>query len=131
MLNRLAILTIAALLPLTGGASIAAASQAEAHAPLGQVTVSGTVADCESGSSPSEVTITAGSETKVDNSLSGNSNSYAVTFKKIPKSGTVTGKPTVTCEDDSQYASKDITIKGAPSSDPIKLKKQNLAPPPQ
>lgn len=127
MRNRLAILAVAALLPLTAGASIAAASQAGAHAPIGKVTVSGTVEDCENDSSPSSVKIKAGSESKVDNSLSGNSNSYSVVFKKIPTGGSAQGKPTVTCEDDTTYKSATFTIKGSPDANSVK-QKQNLEP---
>ena len=127
MRNRLAILTVAMLLPLTGGAAIAAASQAEAHVTIGKVTVSGTVDDCDSGASPDSVKIKAGTETKTDNSLAGNSNSYAVTFNKVPTGGSVTGKPTVTCEDETKYKSDPFTIKGSPNSSPVK-QKENLEP---
>jgi uncharacterized membrane protein len=126
MRNRLAILAVATLLPLTGGVSIAAASQTEAHA-IGKVTVYGTVEDCDSDASPDSVKIKAGTETKVDNSLSGNSNSYSVTFKKIPTGGSVTGKPTVTCDDETKYKSDPFTIKGSPNSSPVK-QKENLEP---
>ena len=127
MRNRLAILIVATLLPLTGGASIAAASQAEAPAPIGKVTVFGTVDDCDSGASPDSVKIKAGPETKVDNSLAGNSNSYSVTFKKIPTGGTATGKPTVTCEDGTKYKSENFTIIGSKDSSTVK-QRENLEP---
>ncbi|MEW2114926.1 hypothetical protein AB0945_06995 [Streptomyces sp. NPDC005474] len=127
MRNRLAILTVATLLPLTGGVSIAAASQTAAHATIGPVTVSGTVDDCDSGASPDSVKIKAGPETKVDNSLAGNSNSYSVTFKKVPTGGSVTGKPTVTCDDETKYKSDPFTIKGSTNSSPVK-QKENLEP---
>ncbi|MDX3453944.1 hypothetical protein PV396_18660 [Streptomyces sp. ME02-8801-2C] len=127
MRNRLAILTVATLLPLTAGASLAAASQADALAPIGKVTLTGTVEDCDSDSSPTDVKIKAGTETKVDNSLAGNSNSYSVTFKKIPTGGTATGKATVTCEDETTYKAANFTIKGSPNTSTVK-QKQNLEP---
>ena len=131
MRNRLAILTVAAVLPLTGAASLAVAGQAGAAPPPGPVTLSGTVDDCDDGSSPTEVKIKATTsagviETKTDNSLAGTSNSYSVVFKKIPKTG-ATGKATVTCESDDTYKAKDFKIKGAPSEDPVK-QKQNFEP---
>lgn len=62
----------------------------------------------------------------VDNSLAGNGNSYSVTFKKIPTTGS-TGRPTVTCENDKTYEPDPFTINGAPTSAPVK-QKQNLKP---
>ncbi|MFJ9024521.1 hypothetical protein ACIRPU_31795 [Streptomyces sp. NPDC102259] len=126
MRNRLAILTVAALLPLSGvAASVAVAGQAQA-VTIGPVTVTGTVEDCNDGSSPDSVTIKAGTESKTDNSLAGNSNSYSVTFKKIAKNATVTAKATVTCESEETYK-QNFPLKGSPSTDPVK-RKQNLEP---
>ncbi|MET7474299.1 hypothetical protein ABZT17_08050 [Streptomyces sp. NPDC005648] len=131
MRNRLAILTVAAVLPLVGTSSLAVAAQAGAADTLGQVTLSGTVDDCDNGSSPTVVKIkavtSAGAiETKTDNSLAGSSNSYSVVFKKIPKTG-ATGKATVTCEDDTTYKPAQFTINGAPTTAAVK-QKQNLEP---
>ncbi|MHB9860785.1 hypothetical protein [Streptomyces sp. YIM S03343] len=131
MRNRLAILTAAVVLPLTGATSLAVAGQAGAAPPPGNVTLFGTVDDCDDNSSPTQVTIKATTsagviETKTDNSLAGTNNSYSVTFKKIPKTG-ATGKATVTCESDDTYKPKQFTIKGAPTSDPVK-QKQNFEP---
>ncbi|MFI7500163.1 hypothetical protein ACIBVL_17010 [Streptomyces sp. NPDC049687] len=126
MRNRLAILTVAALLPLTGAAaSLAVAGQAQA-VTLGKVTVFGTVDDCDDDSSPDTVKIKAGSETKTDNSLAGNSNSYSVTFKKIGTNATVTAKATVTCESGATYK-QSFDVKGSPNTDTVK-RKQNLEP---
>ncbi|MDR6980906.1 hypothetical protein J2X68_007648 [Streptomyces sp. 3330] len=126
MPHRLAILTVAALLPVSGvAASVAVAGQAQA-VTIGKVTLTGTVEDCDDESSPDTVTIKAGTETKTDNSLAGNSNSYSVTFKKIAKNATVTAKATVTCESEDTYK-QSFSLKGSPNTDPVK-RKQNLEP---
>ncbi|MFD9002385.1 hypothetical protein ACFV0T_15640 [Streptomyces sp. NPDC059582] len=126
MRNRLAILTVAALLPLTGGAAtFVTAGQAQA-VTIGKVTLTGTVQDCDDETSPDTVKIKAGTETMADNSLAGNSNSYSVTFKKIAKNATVTAKATVTCEGEDSYK-QSFQLKGSTSTDPVK-RRQNLEP---
>ncbi|MEU5282231.1 hypothetical protein [Streptomyces asoensis] len=126
MRNRLAILTVAVLLPVSGvAASVAVASQAQA-ATLVKVTVTGTVDDCDDESSPDTVKIKAGTETKTDNSLAGNSNTYSVVFKKIAKNATVSAKATVTCEGGDTYK-QTFNLKGSTTADPV-TRKQNLEP---
>ncbi len=114
MRKRLAILTVAAVLPLTGGASLAVATQAgAAPPPPPQVTVTGKVAACEGGSDADEVSIETSKETKAVD-LKG-SNKYTIVFKKIPKAGR-DATATVTCEDGNTYTDE-FNIKGhrAPS----------------
>lgn len=100
MRNRVAILTIAAVLPLTATASLAAASQAVADPRSGEVVVTGVVDDCENGDAPLRVQITAGQETSTDENRGVRTNAYSATFQNVPKDG-VAARATVTCEDDS------------------------------
>ncbi|MET9056939.1 MULTISPECIES: hypothetical protein [Streptomyces] len=119
--RRLAILAVAAVLPL-GGASLLVAGPASA-APPPPVTVSGTVEDCDSGSSPEDVTIETSKESK-SKDVSG-TNKYSVVFKNIPKNGRA-GTATVTCEDGTSYDQK-VKIKGSQNAQPAK-QKINLEP---
>lgn len=109
MRNRLAILTVAAVLPFTAAASLAAASQAGADPNSPKVTVTGSVDDCKDGSSPIRVTIQSAQEKRTDKSPDVEDNGeYSVALKKVPtKSQKATA--TVTCETDS-YAQK-FTLK--------------------
>ncbi|GGQ82708.1 MULTISPECIES: hypothetical protein [Streptomyces] len=124
MLNRLAILTVATLLPLGGGASLAMASQA-APAPLAPVTITGTVDDCDSGSSPTKVTVSTTHGSQTDAKGVKNSNEYSVTFKNIPKKGR-DAKATVTCADKTKYT-QEFRIDGGPDATPV-TQEVNLEP---
>ncbi|MDQ0582679.1 hypothetical protein [Streptomyces rishiriensis] len=120
MRNRLAVLTIAALLPLTGGASLAIAGQASAAPPPPAVTVTGTVDDCEDDSSPEEVSIATSKETKVDDTGVKSSNKYSVKFKNIPKKGR-DATATVTCVGGSKYT-QEFRVNGAQGTEPVTQK---------
>ncbi|MEU2435842.1 hypothetical protein ACFY9A_12710 [Streptomyces rubradiris] len=101
MRNRLAILATAAVLPLTGVTSLAAAGPAAADPNKATVTVTGRVADCENDASPVSVTITTSKEAQTDDSGTVTSNNrYSVTFKNIARKGR-DAVATVTCKDDS------------------------------
>jgi hypothetical protein len=113
MRNRLAILTIAAVLPLTGGASLALASQAGAATPP-PVTITGTVDDCVDGSSPVKVSVATNHGTQVDKKGVKASNEYSVTFKNIPKKGR-DATATVTCVSKATYT-QGFHINGAPAA---------------
>ncbi|MEU6555727.1 hypothetical protein ABZ915_36585 [Streptomyces sp. NPDC046915] len=112
MRNRIAILAVAAALPLTGVTALATAGPAAADPNSSVVTVSGSVDDCAGGASPVKVSMTAGSETRVDNRTDlANTNSYSVTFTNIPKNtmGT-TAIAIVSCANGSSYTAKSFTI---------------------
>src|SRR3954469_8085515 len=111
MRKRVTLLAIAAVLPLTGAATLGIAAQATAAAP-GKVVVTGTVDDCEDGGSPTKVSIKTSQETKVDSRGGKNSNEYSVTFKKIPTKGR-NATATVTCDTKSTYK-QGFRIDGAP-----------------
>jgi hypothetical protein len=101
MRNRLAILATAAVLPLTGVASLAAAGPAAADPNKATVTVTGRVADCENDTSPVSVTITTSKESQTDEGKTvARNNRYSVTFKNIARKGR-DAEATVTCKDDS------------------------------
>ncbi|WP_406007426.1 hypothetical protein OG440_15615 [Streptomyces sp. NBC_00637] len=120
MRNRLAIFTVAALLPLTGGASLAIAGQAVAAPPPPVVTVTGTVDDCDDDASPEEVTIATSKESKTDDTGVKSSNKYSVNFKNIPKKGR-SATATVTCVGGSTYT-QDFKINGAQGTTPVTQK---------
>ena len=63
MRNRLAILTFAAVVPLTGAASLAVAGQAAADPNKSTVTLAGSVDDCPNGTTATKVSIKAGNKT--------------------------------------------------------------------
>ncbi|MGW1604814.1 hypothetical protein [Streptomyces eurythermus] len=109
MRNRLAILATAAVLPLTGVASLAAAGSAAADPNNKTVTVTGRVADCENDASPVSVTITTSKESQTDDSGTvASNNRYSVTFKNVAKKGR-DAVATVTCKDDSYTDAFKIT----------------------
>ncbi|WP_085208076.1 hypothetical protein [Streptomyces sp. Amel2xC10] len=87
------------------------------------MTVSGTVEDCDSGSSPEDVTIETSKESK-SKDVSG-TNKYSLVFKNVPKNGRA-GTATVTCEDGTSYDQK-VKIKGSQNAQPAK-QKINLEP---
>ncbi|WP_031486737.1 hypothetical protein [Streptomyces bicolor] len=103
MRNRVAILTVAAVLPLTVVGSLAAANQAGADPNSPKVTVTGSVDDCEDGTSPVRVTIKTAQETRTDKSTDVvDTGEYTITLKNVPKKSQ---KPTatVTCEEGATY----------------------------
>ncbi|MFI5689593.1 hypothetical protein [Streptomyces sp. NPDC051636] len=103
MRNRVAILAVSAVFPLTGLASLAAAGPAGADPNSKTVTVQGSVDDCEDGTSPATVSITTGQETRRDSGPDvGDSGAYKVTFKNVSKKG-VKATATVTCEEGAKY----------------------------
>lgn len=109
MRNRVTILAITVLLPLTGAATLAAAGQAGADPQSPTVTVSGSVDDCDNGESPTKVTITTSKESKTDKRTTvAKNNEYSVTFKNISTKGRA-ATATVTCKGDSY--TDDFTIK--------------------
>ncbi|MEV5899935.1 hypothetical protein [Streptomyces sp. NPDC052127] len=124
MRNRLAIITVATLLPLGGGASLAMASQA-APAPLAPVTITGTVDECVSGSSPVKVTVATAHGSQADTKGVKSSNEYSVTFKNIPKKGR-NATATVTCADKTKYT-QGFRIDGGPDANPV-TQEVNLEP---
>ncbi|EKX66075.1 hypothetical protein Sipo8835_31965 [Streptomyces ipomoeae] len=125
MRNRVAILAVAAILPLAGAAGLAT-SQATAAQTRPPVTVTGTVDDCENGTSPIKVSIKTSQETKVDSSGVKNSNEYSVTFKKIPAKGRQ-ATATVTCEQNKDSYKQTFRIDGAPGNQPV-TQEENLEP---
>lgn len=119
MRNRLAVIAVAAVLPLTAAASLAAATQAGADPKSPRVVVAGTVADCDNDNPPTEVQFTVGKESPSDDSPRVEDDGvYKVTFKKIPSKG-VKGTAVVTCEDDS-YTQK-VTIKRPANKKPLRI----------
>ncbi|MGW7256938.1 hypothetical protein [Streptomyces sp. NPDC054834] len=113
MRNRIAILAVAAALPMAGVTALAAAGPAAADPRSGVVTVSGSVDDCADGTSPVKVSITAGSETRVDQGTDlADTNSYSVTFTSITENETgAMATAIVSCEKGSSYAAKSFTVK--------------------
>ncbi|MFF4401349.1 hypothetical protein [Streptomyces sp. NPDC001480] len=112
MRHRIAILAVAAALPLTGVTALAAAGPAAADPGSGVVTVSGSVDDCADGASPVRVSMTAGSETRVDQRADlADTNDYSVTFKSITQDprGTM-AVAIVSCANGSSYTAKSFTI---------------------
>ncbi|MFF5531525.1 hypothetical protein ACFY71_03465 [Streptomyces cinerochromogenes] len=103
MRNRVAILAFVAVLPLTGAATVTAASQAVADSGSPNVTVKGDVDDCPNGGSPTVVSIKSAQETRKDKSPNvTDAGEYKVTFKKVPtRAQSVTA--TVTCDDGKSY----------------------------
>ncbi|MEU5596925.1 hypothetical protein [Streptomyces sp. NPDC020298] len=113
MRHRIAILAVAAALPMTGVTALAATGSAAADPQSGVVTVSGSVDDCSDGSSPVKVSITAGSETRVDNGTGlADTNSYSVTFSSITanQQGAM-ATAIVSCAKGSSYAARSFPIK--------------------
>jgi len=101
MRNRVAILAITVVLPLTAVASLAAANQAAADPRSGEVVVTGLVDDCDNGRAPLQVQITAGQETSTDvNRGVRRAGAYSVTFQDIPRRG-IRARAIVTCRNDS------------------------------
>jgi hypothetical protein len=101
MRNRVAILAITVLLPLTGAATLAAAGQAGADPNNPKVTVAGSVDDCENGESPTKVVVTTSKESQTDKRKTvAQNNDYSVTFKNISTKGRA-ATATVTCKGDS------------------------------
>ncbi|MFI5678105.1 hypothetical protein [Streptomyces cellulosae] len=122
MRNRVAILAVASVLPLTAVASLAAASQAAADPQSGEVVVTGTVGDCNSGESPQSVAITAGGETVTDkNPGVQNAGVYSATFQKIPGKG-IAAVATVTCADNDTYTVKFNIKRPATAGDLVQKK---------
>ena len=103
MHNRVAILTLAAMLPLTGAAALAAASQAAADPASSKVTVRGSVDDCKDGGSAMAVSIKSAQEVRKDKGTNvADAGEYKVTFKRVPTSPEkVTA--TVSCDDNTTY----------------------------
>ncbi|WP_158778684.1 hypothetical protein [Streptomyces cellulosae] len=123
MRNRVAILAVTSVLPLTAVASLAAASQAAADPQSGEVVVTGSVGDCNSGVSPQSVSIKAGQETITDkNPGVENAGAYSVTFQKIPTAG-APAVATVTCAGDSYTVN--FTIKRPTTADDL-VQRKNL-----
>jgi hypothetical protein len=114
-MRKRVILALAAVLPLTGAATLTGASQAAADPTKSRVVVAGTVEDCEDDTPPLEVKIAAkNNETKVDSTPRvEDDGKYKVTFKSIPKNGTK-ATAEVTCEADSY--STTLTIKRPPGT---------------
>jgi hypothetical protein len=116
-MRKRVILALAAVLPLTGVATLAGASQAAADPAKSRVVVQGTVEDCEDGTAPLQVTITAKNvenETRTDSSPRvEDEGKYKVTFKSIPKNG-VKATAKVECEEDSYTTT--LTIKRPPGT---------------
>ncbi|GGS44465.1 hypothetical protein [Streptomyces cinerochromogenes] len=103
MRNRVAILALAAVLPLTGAATVTAASQAVADPGSPNVTVKGDVDDCSNGSSPTVVSIKSAQEARKDKSPSvTDAGEFKVTFKKVPTKAQM-ATATVTCDDGRAY----------------------------
>ncbi|GGW24243.1 hypothetical protein [Streptomyces alanosinicus] len=103
MRNRVAILVVAAVLPLTGAVSLATAGTAGANPNSKTVTVTGSVEDCESGGSPKQVTIGTSKESHTDDSPNvKNQSKYSVTFHNITKKGR-DATVLVTCQDGDTY----------------------------
>lgn len=101
MRNRVATLAVAAVLPLTAVASLAAASQAGADPNSKRVVVTGSVDDCPDGSGAVSVSITTNRETRTDRGTDvEDAGKYSITLKNVPvKSQKATA--TVICETDS------------------------------
>jgi hypothetical protein len=114
-MRKRVILALAAVLPLTGVATLAGASQAAADPTKSRVVVQGTVEDCEDDTAPLQVTIeTKKNEVGVDSTPRvEDDGKYKVTFKNIPKNG-VKATATVECEEDSYSTS--LTIKRPPGT---------------
>ncbi len=124
MRNRVAILAVASVLPLTAVASLAAASQAAADPQSGEVVVTGSVGECNSGESPQSVAIKAGQETITDkNPGVQNAGAYSVTFQKIPGKG-APAVATVTCADNDTYT-VNFTVKRPATADDL-VQRKNL-----
>ncbi|MET7457541.1 hypothetical protein ABZT03_37960 [Streptomyces sp. NPDC005574] len=103
MRKRLTILAIAAVLPLTGAATLAAVSQAAADPASKTVVVKGSVDDCDNGSGARQVTITTTKESRTDKGTDvEDSGEYSITLKNVP-SKSQKAKVTVTCEDKTTY----------------------------
>lgn len=124
-MRKRVILALAAVLPLTGVATLAGASQAAADPTKPRVVVQGTVEDCEDDTAPVKVTIKAkNNETGFDDSPRvEDDGKYKITFKNIPKKG-VKATATVECEVDSYE--RDFTIKRPPGTKLIQT--FNIAP---
>ncbi|WP_327429083.1 MULTISPECIES: hypothetical protein [unclassified Streptomyces] len=103
MRNRIAILAVAAVLPLTAAVSLAAAGPAGADPNSKTVKVTGSVEDCESGSSATQVAISTSKESFNDNSPNViNNATYSVTFHNISKNGRA-ATVVVKCQDGTSY----------------------------
>lgn len=115
-MRKRVIVALAAVLPLTGVATIAGASQAGADPTKPRVVVTGTVQDCEDDTAPLQVTITAkNGETGVDAQPRVEDDGiYKITFKKIPAGAGTKATAKVECEEDSY--STPLTIKRPPGT---------------
>ncbi|MFC8349976.1 hypothetical protein [Streptomyces sp. NPDC057280] len=105
MRHRLAICTVAAILPTTAALSLTAATQAQADPAKATVTVTGSVEDCPTGSPAVKVTITTSKESRTDKTDVDDTGEYSVKFTKISKAG-LAATATVTCEDGNTYKDK-------------------------
>ncbi|MFJ9011211.1 hypothetical protein [Streptomyces canus] len=115
MRNRVAILTVTAVLPLTVVASLTAANQAAADPRSGEVVVTGLVDDCDNGTAPRRVQITTNQETSTDENRGvRRAGVYSATFQDIPRNRSVRATATVTCRNDS-YVDR-IRIQRPPAS---------------
>ncbi len=115
-MRKRVIVALAAVLPLTGVATIAGASQAGADPAKPRVVVTGTVQDCEDDTAPLQVTITAkNGEVGVDAQPRVEDDGiYKITFKKIPSGAGTKATALVECEEDSYSTS--LTIKRPPGT---------------
>ena len=102
MRNRVAVLTITMVLPLTAVAALAAAPQAAADPRSREVVVTGAVDDCDNGRAPLRVRITTGQETVIDrNQGVRRAGAYSATFQNIPRGSGVKARAIVICANDS------------------------------
>ncbi|MFJ7043703.1 hypothetical protein CTU88_41220 [Streptomyces sp. JV178] len=126
MRNRIAVLAVAAVLPLTAAASLATATQAGADPKSPKVTVKGSVDDCSDGTSAVKVTIKTVQESRTDKSPDVEDNGeYSIALKKVPAKGQK-AKATVTCEEGATY--KDTFTLKRPAGTSTTLDNIDLAP---
>ncbi|KOV76819.1 hypothetical protein ADL01_16135 [Streptomyces sp. NRRL WC-3618] len=119
MRKRITILAIAAVLPLTGVATLAATGTAGADPAKAKVTVQGSVDECDNGNPPEKVLITAPGVTPKDDDDPDmpNTGKYSITLTDVPKNKGkgVKALATVTCEGGGTY-SKTFTLKRPPGT---------------